>query len=71
MIEILVSVPVVPLGPARPAPVVVGGDGEGDDHGDGGAQAHPPQHVQAPRIHTLETHRGFKIMSELFIRASK
>ena len=39
---------VVPLGPARPAPVVVGGDGEGNDHGDGGAQAHPPQHVQAP-----------------------
>ena len=48
LIEILVSVPVIPLGPARPAPVVVGGHGEGDDHGDGGAQAHPPQHVQAP-----------------------
>ena len=48
LIEILVSVPVVPLGPARPAPVVVGGDGEGHDHGDGGAQANPPQHVQAP-----------------------
>ena len=50
LIEILVSMPaVVPLGPARPAPVVVGGDGKGHDHGDGGAQAHPPQHVQAPQ----------------------